>query len=195
MKLNAKQQFLWFDIETTGDRPGTDLLLCFSAKLTTADMKTIAEFPDIYISYSAETLDAAFKNYPAGEEIRTMHTKSGLIPKLISSDVSLASALSQFYAWCVEHKVHGAYLSGNSIHFDRSFLLHHLPVLRKEGILYYRNFDVTSIGVFLNLFCGVELKDMGDAPHIPSQDLDRSIRIIRDHLELFKRLVSNQKLP
>jgi oligoribonuclease len=74
-----------------------------------------------------------------------MHTKSGLLPAIEASDVTLADAGAAVSAYVRSHvpQPRTAPLCGNSIGVDRRFLDRHLPEL--DAYLHYRCIDVSSI--------------------------------------------------
>ena len=76
--------------------------------------------------------------------VRKMHTKSGLLPAIEASTLSLADAGKQVLAY-LETQLPGpgtAPLCGNSIGVDRRFLDRYLPEV--DQYLHYRSVDVSS---------------------------------------------------
>ena len=73
-----------------------------------------------------------------------MHTKSGLLPEIEASTVSLADAGAQALEYVRRHvpEAGTAPLCGNSIGVDRRFLDRQLPEL--DQYLHYRSIDVSS---------------------------------------------------
>jgi oligoribonuclease len=75
--------------------------------------------------------------------VRTMHTKSGLLPAIEASTLSLADAGTQVLDYVRSHVGEGSSpLCGNSIGVDRRFLDRQLPEL--DQYLHYRSIDVSS---------------------------------------------------
>jgi oligoribonuclease len=74
-----------------------------------------------------------------------MHTKSGLLPLIEASTVTLADAGAQTLAFIREHvpEPRTVPLCGNSIGTDRRFLARYLPEI--EDFLHYRSVDVSTI--------------------------------------------------
>jgi oligoribonuclease len=76
--------------------------------------------------------------------VQKMHTKSGLIPAIEASTVSLPEAAAQVLDYLRAHvpTAGTAPMCGNSIGVDRRFLDAHLPEL--DQYLHYRSIDVSS---------------------------------------------------
>jgi oligoribonuclease len=76
--------------------------------------------------------------------VRTMHTKSGLLPEIEASTLSLADAGAAALQYVRGHVAAGtAPVCGNSIGVDRRFLDGQLPEL--DGYLHYRSIDVSTL--------------------------------------------------
>ena len=76
--------------------------------------------------------------------VRKMHTRSGLIPEIEASTLSLADAGAQALDYVQAHVPDAgvAPMCGNSIGVDRRFLDRQLPEL--DRYLHYRSIDVSS---------------------------------------------------
>jgi oligoribonuclease len=74
-----------------------------------------------------------------------MHTRSGLLPEIEASTISLADAGARTLEYVRSHvaRAESAPLCGNSIGVDRRFLDHQLPEL--DRYLHYRSIDVSSL--------------------------------------------------
>ena len=77
--------------------------------------------------------------------VRAMHIRSGLLPAIEASEVTLEAAGEQALAYVRSHVVKelSAPLCGNSIGVDRRFLDTYLPEL--EEYLHYRSIDVSTL--------------------------------------------------
>ena len=80
-----------------------------------------------------------------GEFVTEMHTKSGLLPAIVASTVSLREAELATLAFMKAHipEARSVPLCGNSIGTDRRFLEEYMPEL--ESYFHYRNVDVSTI--------------------------------------------------
>ena len=129
----------WMDLEMTGLDPTTDVIVEIATLLTDDDLNVIAEGPDLVVHQPPSVLAGM------GDYVRNMHTKSGLLPQIEASTVTLADAGVQTLAFLREHiaEPQSVPLCGNSIGTDRRFLLAYLPEI--EEFLHYRSVDVSTI--------------------------------------------------
>ncbi|MCU1503960.1 MAG: orn [Ilumatobacteraceae bacterium] len=127
------------DLEMTGLDPIRNVIVEIATIITDDDLEIVAEGPDLVVHQDD---DALALMEPVVFE---MHTKSGLLPAIRSSAVSLADAGAQTMAFLAEHVTapRTVPLCGNSIGTDRRFLAAHLPEI--EDYLHYRSVDVSSI--------------------------------------------------
>lgn len=127
------------DLEMTSVRDVLkDQIIEVAVVITDKDLNIIAEGPDIVIH--AEPEDFA----GISEDTRALHEKSGILPLVAESKVTIASAEEQVLAFLKEYVApQTAPLCGNSIHVDRHFLAIHMP--RVNEYLFYRTIDVSTI--------------------------------------------------
>ena len=130
---------VWMDLEMTGLEPDKHVIVEIATLITDDQLQVIAEGPDLVIHASAEELSHM------GDFVTAMHTKSGLLPQIQASTISLAQAQTQTLAFIKEHvkAARSIPLCGNSIGTDRRFLQEYMPEL--EAYLHYRNVDVSTI--------------------------------------------------
>lgn len=129
----------WMDLEMTGLDPERHVIVEMATLLTTDDLELIAEGPELVITQPPEAMAEM------DEFVRTMHTKSGLLPQIEASTVTLEDAVAQTMAFLKEHiaEERTVPLCGNSIGTDRRFLAKHTPEI--EEFLHYRSIDVSTI--------------------------------------------------
>jgi oligoribonuclease len=127
------------DLEMTGLEPDKHVIVEIATLITDDQLQVIAEGPDLVIHASQEELTHM------GDFVTAMHTKSGLLPQIKESTVTVAQAQAQTLAFIKEHvkEARSIPLCGNSIGTDRLFLQEYMPEL--EAYLHYRNVDVSSI--------------------------------------------------
>ncbi len=130
---------VWIDLEMTGLDVIGDVIVEIACVVTNSNLELADEGIDIVVHQPPEAL-AAMDDY-----VRTMHTKSGLLPAIAASTVELPDAGAQTLAYIAGHvpEAGRAPLCGNSIGTDRRFLDRYLPDL--DRYLHYRSIDVSSI--------------------------------------------------
>lgn len=128
-----------------------------------------------------------------------MHTKNGLLDEVLEAAADpehkirdahdLQVALSQWFAKASmrtnganSNPAHNIVLCGNSIHFDRGFMLHHMPQL--DIHLFHRMVDVSSFILVYKKWCG-ELPPV-DKAHRAMADCEMSLKTLRFMREFFK---------
>lgn len=123
----------------TGLDPERHAIVEIATLLTNDDLEIIAEGPELVIHQPPEVM-AEMDDY-----VLKMHTKSGLLPQIEASSVSLDDAIAQTMAFLKEHipEARTVPLCGNSIGTDRRFLAKYANEI--EEFLHYRSVDVSTI--------------------------------------------------
>lgn len=129
----------WMDLEMTGLDPDRHVIVEIATLLTDDNLEVIAEGPDLVVHQPPEAM-AEMDDF-----VRKMHTKSGLLPQIDASTISLEDAAAQTLAFLKEHiaEPRTVPLCGNSIGTDRRFLSKYTPEI--EEFLHYRSVDVSTI--------------------------------------------------
>jgi oligoribonuclease len=127
------------DLEMTGLDPDRHVIVEIATIVTDDDLEVIAEGPDLVVHATDEQLAAM------DDVVVRMHTDSGLLDRIRSSELTLAEAGARTLAFLREHLPEPGTvpLCGNSIGTDRRFLARHLPEI--EHHLHYRSVDVSTI--------------------------------------------------
>jgi oligoribonuclease len=130
---------VWLDLEMTGLDVEKNTIVEIACIVTNSDLEPLDEGIDIVIHQDADAL-AQMDDF-----VRKMHTKSGLLPAISASTVSLDEAHAQTLAYVRGHvPMPGtAPLCGNSIGTDRRFLDRYMHDL--DTYLHYRSIDVSSL--------------------------------------------------
>ena len=130
---------VWMDLEMTGLDPQRCVIVEIATLITDDELELVAEGPDLVVHQPPEAL--------ADMEpvVVDMHTRSGLLPAIAESTVTLEEAGAQTLAFIKEHvpEPRTVPLCGNSIGTDRRFLARYLPEI--EDHLHYRSVDVSTI--------------------------------------------------
>jgi len=127
------------DLEMTGLDPTRDVIVEIATLITDDSLEIVAEGPDLVIHQPPEALARM------DDVVREMHTRSGLLPAIEASTITLEQAGKETMEFLVHHLPGAGVvpLCGNSIGTDRRFLAAYLPDI--EDYLHYRSIDVSSI--------------------------------------------------
>ena len=123
----------------TGLDAAKDVIVEIATIVTDDELEIVAEGPDLVVHQPPEAL-AAMDPF-----VVDMHTKSGLLPLITASEISLEEAGRRTLDFIKEHvpEARTVPLCGNSIGTDRRFLVRYLPEI--EDHLHYRSVDVSTI--------------------------------------------------
>jgi len=128
---------VWIDCEMTGLDLSKDALIEIAVLVTDENLNLLGEGIDLVIETPREKLASM------SEEVRAMHTESGLLEKL-SGGVYMGSAEEKILEYLDKYTTSGkSPLAGNSISMDRNFIARDMPKL--ANYLHYRSIDVSSI--------------------------------------------------
>jgi oligoribonuclease len=169
------------DREMTGLDPTTDVIVEIATLVTDDELEIVAEGPDLVVHQPPEALSGM------ADVVRTMHTKSGLLPAIEASSTSLAAAGEATLDFIRRHvpAPRTVPLCGNSIGTDRRFLAAYLPDI--EEYLHYRSVDVSTIKELARRWAPAVLDaaPRKDTAHRALDDIRESVaelRYYRDHL-------------
>jgi len=172
------RNLVWIDLETTGLDPETSAILEIATIVTDGDLNVLAEGPDFAIHHPESVLEAS------DPWCIRQHRASGLFDTCRRSDVSLRIAEERTLAAVRRHCLRGrAPLCGNSVCFDRRFLMRHMTTLNEY--LNFRNVDVSSIR---------ELAARWFAGRVPSVEKESKHRALCDIRESIEELRLYRKL-
>jgi len=137
--LPTDDRLVWIDLEMTGLDPDRHVIVELAVLVTDPQLEILDDGLDVVVHQPADAL-AGMDTF-----VRTMHTKSGLLPAIEASTVDLATAGGAALDYVKGHVPAAglAPLCGNTIGMDRRFLARYLPEL--DGHLHYRSIDVSSL--------------------------------------------------
>ena len=129
----------WMDLEMTGLEPSRDVIVEIATLITDDELNIVAEGPDLVVHQPDDVL-AIMDPF-----VVEMHKRSGLLPAIKASTVTLEDAGAQTLAFIKQYvpEPRSVPLCGNSIGTDRRFLAAYLPDI--ENYLHYRSVDVSSV--------------------------------------------------
>ena len=123
----------------TGLEADRHVIVEIATLVTDDNLVVVAEGPDLVVHATDEQL-AGMDDF-----VRDMHTGSGLLDQIVTSDLTLADAgrLTFEFIRTYVPKARTVPLAGNSIGTDRRFLAAQMPEV--ESFLHYRCVDVSTI--------------------------------------------------
>lgn len=143
----------WIDLEMTGLDASRNVIVEIATLLTDDTLEIIAEGPDLVIHQPADALALM------DQVVVDMHTRSGLLPAIEASTVTLQEANDATMEFLRAHIAEPGTvpLCGNSIGTDRRFLAAHMPEI--ENFLHYRSVDVSTVKELIKRWNPALLKD------------------------------------
>ena len=178
---NKQTNLIWTDLEMSGLDTDHDQILEIATIVTDCHLELIAQGPVCAIYQPDSVLDGM------DSWNQTHHTRSGLIERVRSSNVTVVDATRQTLDFLQQHVEAGVSpMCGNSICQDRRFLHRHMSEL--EQFFHYRNLDVSSIKIIAQLWAPDMLKKYHKvSSHQALEDIQDSIAELKFYREHFFR--------
>lgn len=176
---------IWIDLEMTGLDTQTDEIIEIATVVTDKHLNELAEGPVLVVHQGLEVME----NMDSWNT--KQHGESGLIERVLSSELTAADAERQTLDFLEQHVQSGASpMCGNSICQDRRFLARQMPLL--EAFFHYRNLDVSSLKILAQLWAPAVAKGFNkESSHRALDDIRDSIAELRHYRE---SLFSSQAL-
>jgi oligoribonuclease len=178
-EADRSSNLIWIDLEMTGLDTQHDTIIEIATIVTDKYLNELAVGPVLAVWLAQERLDAM------DDWNRRQHGQSGLIARVLESDITLADAEAETLAFLQEWVDEGASpMCGNSICQDRRFLAREMPEL--EGFFHYRNLDVSTLKILAQQWApSVAAGFTKESEHLALADIRDSIEELawyRDNL-------------
>ena len=173
---------IWIDLEMSGLKPDSDVILEVALVVTDQVLKVVAEAPVLVVHQS----DTVLTGMDAWNQ--STHARTGLTERVRRSTLTEVQVEDRMLAFLEPLVPAGASpMCGNSICQDRRFLARYMP--RLEAYFHYRNLDVSTLKELARRWKPDVLVGLTkQGKHEALADIYESIEELRHYRENFLRL-------